>query len=103
MKTFKLMALAATVLFASSAVLADGIDARVNVNPGPDPPLPYCGSAQFFADQNGAFNVACDTTVLDDADHFRGAGQHNEWRPVMRVEPDIAFSDVWSFRCIGSV
>ncbi len=64
MKTFKLLALAATVLFASSAVLADGIDARVNVNPGPDPPLPSCGSAQFFADQNGAFNVACDTTVL---------------------------------------
>lgn len=64
MKAFKLIAVVAVVLFASSIVRADGIDARVNVNPGPDPVLPSCGSAQFFADSNGAFNVACDTTVL---------------------------------------
>ncbi|MGA8142992.1 MAG: PEP-CTERM sorting domain-containing protein [Candidatus Acidiferrales bacterium] len=64
MKAFKLMAVIAVVLFASSIVRADGVDARVNVNPGPDPILPSCGSAQFMADSTGAFNVACDTTVL---------------------------------------
>jgi len=52
------------VLFASSIVRADGVDARVNVNPGPDPAgIGICGSAQFSADSTGAFNVDCDTNV----------------------------------------
>ena len=63
LKAFKILSVVAVVLFASSIVRADGVDARVNVNPGPDPILPSCGSAQFFADSTGAFNVACDTTV----------------------------------------
>jgi hypothetical protein len=58
LKAFKLMAVVVVIFFASSIVRADGIDARVNVNPGPDPILPSCGSAQFFADSTGAFNVA---------------------------------------------
>jgi hypothetical protein len=64
LKAFKILSVVAVVLFASSIVRADGVDARVNVNPGPDPILPSCGSAQFFADSTGAFNVACDTTVI---------------------------------------
>src|SRR5271154_7317233 len=63
LKAFKILSVVAVVLFASSIVRADGVDGRINVNPGPDPILPSCGSAQFFADSTGAFNVACDTTV----------------------------------------
>jgi hypothetical protein len=63
LRSIKFISVVAVVLFASSIVRADGADGRVNVNPGPDPILPSCGSAQFFADSTGAFNVACDTTV----------------------------------------
>lgn len=66
LKIVKFLTVAAVVLFAASLVRADGVDGRINVNPGPDPPanLGTCGSAQFFADANGAFNVNCDTDKL---------------------------------------
>ncbi len=62
MKAFRLIAVAAVMILASSVVRADGLDGRVNVNGG-GPGSPSCGSTQFFADQNGAFNVDCTTTV----------------------------------------
>ncbi len=62
MRAFRLIAVAAIVILASSVVRADGVDARVNVNGG-GPGSPPCGSTQFFADANGQFDVDCTTTV----------------------------------------
>jgi hypothetical protein len=62
LRAFRLITAAAVLMLASSVVRADGIDARVNVNGG-GPGSPPCGSMQFFADANGAFNVDCTTTV----------------------------------------
>lgn len=62
MRSFRLIAVAALLILASSVARADGVDARVNVNGG-GPGSPPCGSMQFFADANGDFNVDCTTTV----------------------------------------
>jgi hypothetical protein len=62
LRAFRLIAVAVVLILASSAARADGVDARANVNGG-GPGSPPCGSMQFFADANGAFNVDCTTTV----------------------------------------
>lgn len=62
MKAFRLIAVAAVMILASSVVRADGLDGRVNVNGG-GPGSPPCGSMQFFADSNGDFDVDCTTQV----------------------------------------
>jgi hypothetical protein len=62
LRAFRLIAVAAVMILASSVVRADGLDGRVNVNGG-GPGSPPCGSTQFFADANGLFDVDCTTTV----------------------------------------
>src|SRR6201984_2436474 len=62
LKAFRLIAVTAVMILASSVVRADGLDGRVNVNGG-GPGSPPCGSMQFFADANGDFTVDCTTTV----------------------------------------
>jgi hypothetical protein len=62
LRAFRLIAVAAAMILASSVVHADGLDGRVNVNGG-GPGSPPCGSMQFFADANGDFTVDCTTTV----------------------------------------
>lgn len=62
MRAFRLIAVAAAMILASSVVRADGLDGRVNVNGG-GPGSPPCGSTQFFANANGQFDVDCTTTV----------------------------------------
>jgi len=62
LKALSLVTVVAAMILTSSAVRADGLDARVNVNGG-GPGSPPCGSMQFFADANGVFNVDCTTTV----------------------------------------
>src|ERR1700746_4222490 len=63
LKAFRLIAVTAVMILASSVVRADGLDGRINVNGG-GPGSPPCGSMQFFADANGAFNVDCTTAVI---------------------------------------
>ena len=65
LKALSLVAVVAVMILTSSAVRADGLDARVNVNGG-GPGSPPCGSMQFFADANGAFNVPEFGTVKDE-------------------------------------
>lgn len=62
LRAFRLITAAAVLFLVSSAVRADGLDGRVNVNGG-GPGSPPCGSMQFFADANGDFTVDCTTTV----------------------------------------
>jgi len=62
LKALSLAAVIAAMILTSSAVRADGLDGRVNVNGG-GPGSPPCGSMQFFADTSGVFNVDCTTTV----------------------------------------
>jgi len=62
LKALSLITVVAAMILTSSAVRADGLDARVNVNGG-GPGSPPCGSMQFFADANGDFTVDCTTTV----------------------------------------
>jgi hypothetical protein len=62
LRAFRLIAMAAAMILASSVVRADGLDGRVNVNGG-GPGSPPCGSTQFFAGPNGQFDVDCTTTV----------------------------------------
>jgi hypothetical protein len=62
LRAFRLIVAAAVLILGSSAVRADGLDARVNVNGG-GPGSPPCGSMQFFADANGDFTVDCTTSV----------------------------------------
>lgn len=56
------MAMVGVMILTSSAVRADGLDSRVNVNGG-GPGSPPCGSMQFFADPMGDFTVDCTTTA----------------------------------------
>jgi len=66
LRVFRLITAAAVLFLVSSAVRADGLDGRVNVNGG-GPGSPPCGSLQFFADGNGDFGALspadCTTTV----------------------------------------
>jgi hypothetical protein len=67
LRAFRLIAVAAIMILASSVVRADGLDGRVNVNGG-GPGSPPCGSLQFFADSMGDFGAPdspadCTTTV----------------------------------------